>query len=851
MPRPHRPFAVAFRRFAAASSPAEEASTLPSSSGGSSSSSSRSQGLAACTTSIFDSVEKAQEMLALSQRNLSEELYQEVKRRRERFQIPQQPIRSLSSAAASVMNPLKLLSRLRKNPKEPPVTSERAEGMVAAMEITLRELTSSVLDIEVPKEGANPRLVVVGDIHGQLQDVLHIFEENGPPSEEVAYLFNGDIVDRGRHAVEIWLLIIAFKLTYPRSVYVLRGNHENEQMISRPFKMGGGFAEECLSKYSQSVLAAFQRMFKLLPLFAVLDEEIFIVHGGLFRNPKVRMQTLRDLPAAAWHRNYPNPLTKEQTLRGDKWTEEEEILFDAQWADPHYGSGSRPSSRGRVAVTFGEDVTKRFLDDAGLALCLRSHRVPQTGAGYELEHDGRLLTLFSASRYGGVLQNRGAVAIVRSAGIGDVEAGFSESAWGQMAVMRHRTSKPELRRLHMTVVEHDVSPLKSEESQQACVLQVRRFVESMDREHQYDVEQHALALICSERATLWSHLRELDRSGSGYVSRNSLCEVLAEVCGELGWPAILVQAAPELGERVSYGEFLAAPSVRWFHLGAAQVVTVARATAQAELRLSGLAALFDSPNGQVTPSLAREALGQLLPSLRERQRHQLATSLFGEETNQLSAVLHQLALFADPPKLEPWMQGALRRILSLVLVNYGPPPIHSALIRFFKDVAQKGSDLIGPKEFVAGIQNLGSLESVRTDDGEQVPYLHTGRLYKLFEAIDGNGSGTVSFLELLLAMDERTARPELPEFPALEGTVPAMLLVHKAAMLKLCRSMDPMDTGRISAGNFVELVIALFNVLGRPLAACQRVAISEELSGEDLAYSELLSSFEVRAEGWA
>lgn len=41
---------------------------------------------------------------------------------------------------------------------------------------------------------------------------------------------------------------------------MLRGNHENDQMIARPFKMGGGFTEECLSKYNHRVLAAFQRM---------------------------------------------------------------------------------------------------------------------------------------------------------------------------------------------------------------------------------------------------------------------------------------------------------------------------------------------------------------------------------------------------------------------------------------------------------------------------------------------------------------------------------------------------------------------------------------------------------------
>ena len=55
---------------------------------------------------------------------------------------------------------------------------------------------------------------------------------------------------------------------------------------------------------------------------------------------------------------------------------------------------------------------------------------------------------------------------------------------------------------------------------------------------------------------------------------------------------------------------------------------------------------------------------------RERQRRQLASSLFGHETTQLSAVLHQLALFADPPQFpEPWMKTALKRIGQLVSLS--------------------------------------------------------------------------------------------------------------------------------------------------------------------------------------
>ncbi|CAE8706305.1 unnamed protein product, partial [Polarella glacialis] len=462
--------------------------------------------------------------------------------------------------------------------------------------------------------------------------------------------------------------------------------------------------------------------------------------------------------------------------------------------------------------------------------------------------------LFSASRYGGVLQNRGAVAVLRRAD-GSVQDDRNDLDPGDLGFdSSSSTASPTpLKRMKMQIVEHDVNPLKGAADQQsvaaATACQVRRVVEQQSREQENDMEQHALALICVERSALWSRCYALDTGRTGLLERNAFCDLLSEVCGELSWSAILSRAAPWMGaQEVAYGEFLSTPSVRWFHHGAAAVVTMARASAQAELRLSGLVALFDSTSGLVTPELAREALGQLLPSLRERERHQLATALFGEENSKLSDVLHQLALFADPPDLtEPWMEPALRRLSTLVEKHHGPPPLHSALIRFFRAVAVDGSDLIQPEEFVKGFQNLGAYHC---SGDHEVPLLHTGRLYKLFEVIDGNGSGTVSFLELLLAMDNRADRPELPELPALEGALPALLLVHKAALLRMCRDMDPADAGRISVSNFMGLVTALGDVLGRPFAHCERSAIEEELEGsEDLAYSELLGGFQVHAEG--
>jgi len=45
--------------------------------------------------------------------------------------------------------------------------------------------------------GPADRLVIVGDIHGQLPDLMHILDDAGLPSATTRYIFNGDFVDRG------------------------------------------------------------------------------------------------------------------------------------------------------------------------------------------------------------------------------------------------------------------------------------------------------------------------------------------------------------------------------------------------------------------------------------------------------------------------------------------------------------------------------------------------------------------------------------------------------------------------------------------------------------------------------
>ena len=70
------------------------------------------------------------------------------------------------------------------------------------------EVKSAVVDVPIPDgyDWENPRVVVVGDTHGQIEDVLWIMKKYGAPSRQNVYLFNGDICDRGPRALQIWAL---------------------------------------------------------------------------------------------------------------------------------------------------------------------------------------------------------------------------------------------------------------------------------------------------------------------------------------------------------------------------------------------------------------------------------------------------------------------------------------------------------------------------------------------------------------------------------------------------------------------------------------------------------------------
>ena len=55
---------------------------------------------------------------------------------------------------------------------------------------------------------------------------------SGEPSNTHWYLFNGDFVDRGSFSVECIVILLIWKIIYPNTFHLNRGNHETKSMNS-------------------------------------------------------------------------------------------------------------------------------------------------------------------------------------------------------------------------------------------------------------------------------------------------------------------------------------------------------------------------------------------------------------------------------------------------------------------------------------------------------------------------------------------------------------------------------------------------------------------------------------------
>eukprot|EP00002_Diphylleia_rotans_P011827 TRINITY_DN2328_c0_g1_i2.p1 TRINITY_DN2328_c0_g1~~TRINITY_DN2328_c0_g1_i2.p1 ORF type:complete len:659 (+),score=129.79 TRINITY_DN2328_c0_g1_i2:86-2062(+) len=234
------------------------------------------------------------------------------------------------------------------------------------------------------------KMTVCGDLHGQLEDLFTIWHKNGYPAPDNGYLFNGDFVDRGPCSVEVFLSLCAWKIVFPTSMFLNRGNHE-----SRALNNLYGFQEEVVEKYDMQTYEYFQSVFSLLPICSVIQGAVFVVHGGLPRAEGTTLDQIRRI-----NRNVDDP-------------ESDPLYQDLLWSDPldDDKSGILENHRG-AGVMFGADMTKSFLKNNRLKYMIRSHEVKDNG--FDIVHGRRCITIFSASNYGGSYDNKGAYIVLKS-----------------------------------------------------------------------------------------------------------------------------------------------------------------------------------------------------------------------------------------------------------------------------------------------------------------------------------------------------------------------------------------------------------------------------------------------------
>mmetsp|Transcript_30239 Transcript_30239/g.66308 ORF Transcript_30239/g.66308 Transcript_30239/m.66308 type:complete len:702 (-) Transcript_30239:612-2717(-) len=292
----------------------------------------------------------------------------------------------------------------------------------------------TLVDLRSGGTKAERVVTVVGDLHGCTDSLEHVLALCAPSlGRGDVVVFNGDFVDRGAHGAEVLASLLLLKLAHPRSVVLLRGNHEDSMLASVY-----GFSEELSAKYAASappLWAAATRLFAALPLGARTAHAL-VLHGGI-PNEAFTIRALEQLspqqravhtvlsqigasPPATPVESTPKPSSSsrpEAQPSASEAARASSLIQGVLWSDPLVNSigFERNEPRGGAGSLFGEDVTRKFLEKHGLRHLVRSHQMVEAGWEYiDCSGGYGVYTVFSAASYpNGSGYNAGAVLQLR------------------------------------------------------------------------------------------------------------------------------------------------------------------------------------------------------------------------------------------------------------------------------------------------------------------------------------------------------------------------------------------------------------------------------------------------------
>lgn len=232
--------------------------------------------------------------------------------------------------------------------------------------------------------------IVFGDIHGQYYDIIKVLKSMDFHRETAVFV--GDYVDRGSFSTEVLIYLMALKLSFPKNVFLLRGNHESKEMTTY-----FSFKRECGVKYDDDFYKNSLTAFKALPIAAVIMDKMFCVHGGI--SPQI---------------------TKIEEINSiNRFTEPsmDSPLLDLLWSDPHpfydtlEGVKFTHNKNRRCSYFYTYTAVEAFLKKNNLWTIVRGHEVQENGYTLFKEYKEDIpsvITIFSAPNYCDLYKNKGA-----------------------------------------------------------------------------------------------------------------------------------------------------------------------------------------------------------------------------------------------------------------------------------------------------------------------------------------------------------------------------------------------------------------------------------------------------------
>ena len=248
------------------------------------------------------------------------------------------------------------------------------------------------------------KLFYVGDTHGSIIDTdkcIRFFvkqiEKAELSNKEIKIIFLGDYVDRNKMDIHNLLYILTFAMKYPKSVRILRGNHE-EVTISMRY----GFWHS-INKYLPNLYLFndFEYFFMRLPLVHAVHYQsepmveprvIVSLHGGIPIYDK-NFTEMPEIPKIIEGLDF---LDSNHSNIDEMDDLSQQILWNDPADDLPPGMLFLPSKRG-IGFNFGKEVFDEWMKQNKADRLIRGHEVFMEG--FKNFFNERLFSVFSSSKY--------------------------------------------------------------------------------------------------------------------------------------------------------------------------------------------------------------------------------------------------------------------------------------------------------------------------------------------------------------------------------------------------------------------------------------------------------------------